>query len=76
MAYLIDNALKYTEKGYVQFGYELKDNRHLSFFVKDTGIGIPKEAQKNLFNRFKIKEEVYSKKPKTPGLALHCRMQL
>jgi PAS domain S-box-containing protein len=70
MAYLLDNALKFTEKGYVQFGYELKDSRHLQFFVKDTGIGIPKESQKYLFNRFKIKEEVYNTKHRNTGLGL------
>jgi CheY-like chemotaxis protein len=70
MEYLLDNALKFTEKGYVQFGYELKDSRHLQFFVKDTGIGITKEAQKYLFNRFKIKEEVYNTKHRNPGLGL------
>jgi signal transduction histidine kinase len=70
MSYLLDNALKYTERGYIQFGYELKDSRHLQFFVKDTGIGIPKEAQKNLFNRFRIKEEVYDKKFRNTGLGL------
>jgi signal transduction histidine kinase/CheY-like chemotaxis protein len=70
MAYLLNNALKFTEKGYIQFGYELKDSRHLQFFVKDTGIGITKEAQKYLFNRFKIKEEVYNTKHRNPGLGL------
>jgi signal transduction histidine kinase/CheY-like chemotaxis protein len=70
LSYLIDNALKYTEKGYIQFGYELKDNKHLMFFVKDTGIGIKKEAQKFLFNRFKIKEEVFDKKLHNTGLGL------
>lgn len=70
MAYLLDNALKFTEKGYIQFGYEQKDSRHLQFFVKDTGIGISKEAQKYLFNRFKIKEESYNKKYRNTGLGL------
>ncbi len=70
MSYLLDNALKYTEKGYVQFGYELKDSKHLQFFVKDTGIGIPKEAQKFLFNRFRTKEEVYDTKFNNTGLGL------
>jgi signal transduction histidine kinase len=70
MSYLLDNALKYTERGYIQFGFELKDNRHIQFFVKDTGIGIHKEAQKYLFNRFRIKEEVYSRKYSNFGLGL------
>ena len=68
--YLLDNAIKYTEKGYIQFGYELKDNKNLLFFVKDTGIGITKEAQKHLFNRFKQKEEAYDKHTTNKGLGL------
>ena len=67
---MLDNALKFTEKGYIQFGYELKDNQNLLFFVKDTGIGIAKEAQKYLFNRFRIKEETYDKKYSNTGLSL------
>ena len=70
MTYLLDNALKFTEKGYIQFGYELKDQRNLQFFVKDTGIGISKEAQKYLFNRFRIKEESYDKSSQNTGLGL------
>ena len=68
--YLLDNALKFTEKGYIQFGYEMKDQRNLQFFVKDTGIGISKEAQKYLFNRFHIKEESYDKNAQNTGLGL------
>lgn len=48
---LIDNALKHTIKGRVEFGYKLK-NDNLFFYVKDTGTGIPKEFQEVIFNRF------------------------
>lgn len=48
---LIDNALKYTTKGHVEFGTTLeKDN--LLFYVKDTGTGILKEYHEVIFNRF------------------------
>lgn len=48
---LIGNAIKFTHKGYVEFGNYLEDDR-LIFFVKDTGMGIPKERQKAIFERF------------------------
>ena len=48
---LLDNALKFTEKGQIEFGYK-EANGVLEFFVSDTGIGIPKESQKALFQRF------------------------
>lgn len=48
---LIKNAIKYTEKGSITFGYFLKD-KFIEFYVKDTGIGIPKDRMKAVFNRF------------------------
>lgn len=48
---LMDNAVKFTHQGSLTIGYE-KNNNKLSFFVKDTGIGIEEEAQKDIFNNF------------------------
>jgi PAS domain S-box-containing protein len=51
---LLSNALKYTRKGYVQFGYEISDlKKELIFVVRDTGPGISKEDQEVIFNRFR-----------------------
>ncbi len=49
---LIDNALKFTHKGTVEFGYTLEDNSRIKFIVKDTGIGIPNDKHENIFCRF------------------------
>jgi len=48
---LVKNAIKYSEKGSIEFGYEKKGG-FLEFFVKDTGIGIPKDRQEAIFERF------------------------
>jgi len=48
---LVKNAIKYCDKGTIKFGYNLK-NEFLHFFVKDTGIGIPKDRQDAIFHRF------------------------
>jgi hypothetical protein len=48
---LIKNAIKYTHEGSIDLGYRLK-NEMLEFFVQDTGIGIPDNRQKAVFERF------------------------
>jgi PAS domain S-box-containing protein len=49
---LIANAIKFTEKGSIEFGYGLKDLNTLLFFVKDSGIGIPPDKKQIIFDRF------------------------
>ena len=52
---LIKNAIKFTKHGNISFGYSLikeKDIKELKFYVKDTGIGIPSDRIKAVFNRF------------------------
>lgn len=50
---LLSNAVKFTEKGFVEFGYEITGNGNkIRFFVRDTGPGISIEDQEVLFNRF------------------------
>ncbi len=48
---LIRNALKFTPQGSIEFGY-CKNHDNIGFYVKDTGIGIPKEKQDIIFERF------------------------
>jgi len=52
---LVKNAIKYTVKGFVEFGYSMKKVdglEKLEFYVKDSGIGIPKDRQTAIFERF------------------------
>ena len=48
---LIKNAIKYSDEGTITFGFRHK-GKFIEFFVKDTGIGIPKNRHKAIFNRF------------------------
>jgi len=48
---LVKNSIKYSDQGTIEVGYNLINN-YLEFFVKDTGIGIPKERQEAVFQRF------------------------
>ena len=67
---LLYNAIKFTDKGIVQFGYKLKDNSNLLFYVKDTGIGISKDKQNIIFERFRQEDESFTRKFGGTGLGL------
>ena len=49
---LIENAIKYTTKGYVEFGYSVDGESNVQFFVKDTGIGIDENDVDKIQTKF------------------------
>lgn len=70
---LIDNALKFTEKGFVKFGYLIDSSQPkpiIKFYVKDTGIGLTQEEQKLIFGRFAKIENNSTKLYRGAGLGL------
>jgi PAS domain S-box-containing protein len=76
---LIDNAIKFTERGFVEFGYsvilEAKRPR-IRFYVHDSGIGIPEEKQKLVFNRFRQIEDSHTRRFGGTGLGLTISKKL
>jgi PAS domain S-box-containing protein len=79
---LLNNAFKFSETGSVEFGYNLVETLHatsqtpdvtplhLQFFVKDTGIGIPKDRTEAIFERFVQADVSDSKAYQGAGLGL------
>ncbi|MCS7258532.1 MAG: PAS domain-containing sensor histidine kinase, partial [candidate division WOR-3 bacterium] len=72
---LLDNAFKFTEQGKVEVYFGLKriiseNQAELEVYVKDTGIGIAKERQEMIFERFVQAEYYLSKKYGGAGLGL------
>jgi PAS domain S-box-containing protein len=66
---LIGNALKFTNKGYINVGYKVKDG-FLEFSVSDTGIGIPDEYHEKIFYRFYQVQNTVSRIYEGTGLGL------
>ncbi len=66
---LIGNAIKFTDKGTIEIGYQLVDNM-VKFHVKDTGIGISPEYHKQIFERFRQIESAFTRKYGGNGLGL------
>jgi len=72
---LLSNALKFTHKGFVEFGYTLvemdgRPSQQIQFYVKDTGIGINPEEQNKIFERFRQADFSISQKYGGTGLGL------
>jgi PAS domain S-box-containing protein len=67
---LLNNALKFTNEGAVEFGYNLKNDNKLLFYVKDTGIGIASDKKDLVFERFRQIDESSSRSYEGTGLGL------
>ena len=78
---LIDNAIKFTEKGEIVVKAKLLDDVHsdevnLAVTVEDTGIGIPQHLQESVFESFRQQDEQDKKKYKGTGLGLAITKRL
>ena len=66
---LVNNALKFTSKGGIDFGYTKKDG-NLEFYVVDTGIGIPVDMKNKVFDRFRQVDNTLTRGYEGAGLGL------
>jgi PAS domain S-box-containing protein len=73
---LVGNAIKFTEKGFVEIGYYLVNDNFIRIYIKDTGIGIAPEFHEKIFERFRQVESAYTRKYGGNGLGLTIAKQL
>jgi len=68
---LLDNAIRYIkEPGKVEIRLE-RQNEQLYFEIKDTGVGIPKDDQKYIFQKFFRSENIMRHQTQGTGLGLY-----
>ncbi len=67
---LIRNAIKFTEKGEIEIGYNI-DYEDIAFYIKDTGVGIPDEEKQKIFDAFTHGKKIYLSLHKGTGLGLN-----
>lgn len=73
---LLSNAFKFTDQGLIQFGYKIRNDHILQFFVKDSGIGIPEDKHELVFSVFQRLEDSYHKNYTGAGLGLSITKSL
>jgi PAS domain S-box-containing protein len=67
---LLSNAIKFTHKGTIEFGYKLINKDRLNVYVKDTGVGISKNKQNIVFEKFRQEDESFTRQYGGTGLGL------
>ncbi len=73
---LVNNAIKFTEKGTIEIGYDKYDAKSLIVYVKDTGVGIPDESKELIFERFRQSDESIADNYGGTGLGLSIAKSL
>lgn len=67
---LLNNAIKFTHKGYIELSYKIVELNKLHICVKDTGIGLSKDQKEYIFSRFRQADEKISREYGGTGLGL------
>ena len=67
---LIGNAIKFTQEGHITFGYNIRNNRYIEFYVSDSGLGIPEDKLGIIFDRFGQADQDNSQPYSGTGLGL------
>lgn len=67
---LIENAVKFTSKGFIEFGYSLKEDNSIQFYIIDSGIGIASEKFESIYEMFRQADESFTREYGGIGIGL------
>lgn len=76
---VLKNALKFTHEGHVNYGYNIetiKDKPIIKFFINDTGIGIPQDKHKLIFDVFRQSDDSHTRLYGGTGIGLSIAKKL
>jgi signal transduction histidine kinase len=74
---ILNNAIKFTSKGFIEFCYFPNEAKtQMIFYIKDTGIGIAKDQQEKIFERFTKVADNKTKNYRGTGLGLSIGLKL
>lgn len=76
MSHMLNNALKFTEEGEIEFGYSMPRKNRIEFYVKDTGIGISSDEMEFIFKKFGKSGNINTNKNRGTGLGLALSKKL
>ncbi len=67
---LLENSVKFSEEGSIEIGYQSIEDTLAIFYLKDSGIGIPKEKSNIIFEPFRQSEDSFTRKYGGTGVSL------
>jgi signal transduction histidine kinase len=74
---ILNNSIKFTNEGSIEFCYSPNEAKtRMVFYIKDTGIGIPKDQQEKIFERFTKVADIKTKRYRGTGLGLSIALKL
>jgi len=76
LSVILDNAIKFTHEGRIEFGFTHPSEHEIQFYVKDTGIGLDDKYQEVIFERFRQIDEGATKKYDGAGIGLSIAKNL
>jgi len=73
---LVKNAVKFTNEGFIEYGYKIHNRNQVIFYIKDSGIGIPKNKQSIIFDKFRMADDTDSRSHGGLGVGLFIARRL